>query len=100
MTDKQDLNSQTIDITAGGQEFSFNVTRGEYNKYLNAVTANSKIAPSYNFLSTTVETEQQKALLKFLQMTPGAEVQIAGAVLEEYTPDLDIVAKKRTTLVA
>jgi len=95
-----DLNAQTIDITMGDTEFTFNVTREKYNKYLNAVTQSSKVAPSYNFLTTTVESEQQKDLMKFLQTTPGSEVQMAGAVLEEYTPDLGIVAKKRTTLVA
>ncbi|MDG9666726.1 putative phage tail assembly chaperone [Hahella sp. CR1] len=88
--------TQLIDVSAAGQDFSFNVTREAYNKYVNAVTPTNKIAPSHNFLVGTVAQEQRDALVKLIRDTPGAEVQLAGAVLEEYTPDLGIVAKKRS----
>ncbi|WP_020411008.1 putative phage tail assembly chaperone [Hahella ganghwensis] len=87
---------QTIDVTAAGKDFSFQVSREAYNKYINSVTPNNKVAPSHNFLVSTVDTEHKDALLELLKTHPGAEIQLVGAVLEEYTPDLGIVAKKRS----
>ncbi|WP_445357283.1 putative phage tail assembly chaperone [Microbulbifer sp. ANSA002] len=91
----EDKNTQVIEVTAREKEFVFNVTRSDYNKYINSVTPNSKVAPSHNFLVNTVQAEDKSALVDLLKVSPGAEVQIAGAVLEEYTPDLGITAKKR-----
>ncbi|WP_444894911.1 putative phage tail assembly chaperone [Microbulbifer sp. SSSA005] len=91
----EDKNTQVIEVTVGDKEFVFNVTRSDYNKYINSVVPNSKVAPSHNFLVNTVQPEDKAELVGVLKTSPGAEVQIAGAVLEEYIPDLAITAKKR-----
>ena len=87
-------NQQVICAEMCGQEFTFKVNRDDYNKYINSTTQNSKVAPCHNFLMNTVD-EKQRATLKSLRAEHvGSEVQLASAVLEEYTPDLGIVAKK------
>ena len=93
-------NEQTLVADIAGTDFSFTVKRDDYNKYINSVTQNNKVAPSHNFLMTTVDEKQKASLKQLLASTPGAEVQIASAVLEEYTPDLAIVVKKSSSVQA
>ena len=87
-------NGQTLVAEILGKTLNFDVGRDDYNKYINAVTAKDKIAPSHNFLTQTVVAEDAETLKKILADNPGAEVQLASALLEEYTPDLGIVVKK------
>lgn len=87
-------NEQAINAEMCGQEFTFNVKRDDYNKFINSTTQNSKVAPCHNFLMGTVDQTQRATLKALLKENPGSEVQLASAVMEEYTPDLGIVAKK------
>lgn len=92
-----DKNQQTLSAEIAGNEFTFVINRDDYNKYINSITQNSKVAPSHNFLMTTVDQKDKATLKQVLKDNPGAEVQLAGAVLEEYTPDLAIVVKKSSS---
>lgn len=87
-------NEQVISAEMCGQEFTFTINREKYNKYINATTQNNKVAPCHNLLMTTVDERQRATLKQLLAEKAGSEVQLASAVLEEYTPDLGIVAKK------
>lgn len=87
-------NAQEFTVDVAGKALVFNVGRDDYNKYINAVTQKDKVAPSHNFLIQTVEPASLDDLKKVLADNPGAEVQLAGAILEDYTPDLGIVVKK------
>lgn len=91
-TAKKNLQTFTVDVA--GKSLTFAVGRDDYNKYINAVTAKDKVAPSHNFLIQTVADGSLADLKKVLEANPGAEVQLASALLEDYTPDLDIVVKK------
>lgn len=95
MSKAKDLNNQEIVVTIGNQELNFTVSREDYNRYINGVMPNNKVAPANNFCIATVSDESKGALKEILSNTPGSEVQIAAAVLEEYMPDLEITAKKR-----
>jgi hypothetical protein len=97
MSDIENLNEKKITLEVKGVDFTFNVNRTEYNKYINSITQNSKVAPSHNFLMCTVDETQRATLRDFLKDTPASEVSIAGQVLEEYTPDLGIVVKKSSS---
>ena len=97
MNKTKDLNSQQIDVTVGNQELNFTVSREDYNRYINGVMPNNKVAPANNFCIATVSDESKSALKVILSNTPGSDVQIAAAVLEEYMPDLEITAKKRNS---
>ena len=96
MSKLKDLNSQLIDVTVDEKLLNFTISREDYNRYINAVMPNNKVAPANNFCVATVNDESKSELKEILSNNPGSEVQIAAAVLEEYMPDLEITAKKRS----
>ncbi|MDC0598864.1 putative phage tail assembly chaperone [Gammaproteobacteria bacterium] len=97
MTKQNDLNKVQLEVTAGDKTFVFNITRGAYNKYINSITAANKVGPSHNFLIMTIAEDNKTDLIQFIADNPGSEVVLAGSLLEDYTPDLDIVVKKRSS---
>lgn len=94
MSNSENLNEKKVTLEIRGVDYDFNITRAEYNKYINSVTQNNKVAPSHNFLMGVVADKQRAGLREFLAATPASEVNLASMVLEEYTPDLGIVVKK------
>lgn len=91
MTDKREI---TLEV--GDKEFTFELTPQDVTKYFNAVTQANKVAPANNLLVTTVNQEQ-RATLKPLLGNPVFVMQLAGALLEEYSPDVEITVKKPST---
>ena len=92
--------SREITLEVGSKEFAFTLSPQDVTKYFNAMTANNKVAPSFNLLSSTV-LPAQKADLRELLGNPVMTMQIAGALLEEYAPDVEIIVKKpSSTLTA
>lgn len=95
MTDRREI---TLEL--GEQEFTFTLTPADVTKYFNSMTANNKVAPANNLLVTTVDQEQ-RATLKPLLGNPVMTMQLAGALMEEYGPQVDIIVKKSSnTLTA
>lgn len=90
MTDRAAI---TLEIS--DQEFTFNLAPQDVTKYFNAVTANNKVAPSHNLLVNTVAQEQLPSLKKHL-VNPVITMKIAGTLLEEYAPDIEVTVKKRS----
>lgn len=87
---------QEVELQVADKDFTFIVTRQAYNKFINSTTQVNKVAPMTNFLTTTVKPSQREELLALLQESAGADMQIGGALLEGYTPDLGVVVKKRS----
>lgn len=88
------MQKQTIELTIGADSICFDLSRDDYNKYINALTPKSKISATHNFLVSTVRPEDKAKLLSTFENHPGSEMQVLEAVLNEYTPDLAITAKK------
>ena len=88
MTDTRDI---TLEV--GDKEFTFALTPQDVTKYFNAVTQTNKVSPANNLLVTTVKQEE-RATLKPLLANPVTVMELAGALLEEYSPDIDIIVKK------
>ncbi|WP_095051470.1 putative phage tail assembly chaperone [Pseudomonas sp. Irchel s3b2] len=88
MTEKREI---TLEV--GDKEFTFSLTPQDVTKYFNAMTANNKVSPSHNLLVNTVD-QQERATLKSLLVNPVMVMQLAGALLEEYAPDVEIIVKK------
>ncbi|MGP3790294.1 putative phage tail assembly chaperone [Pseudomonas sp. B392_1p] len=82
-----------ITLTVGETDFTFALDSADVTKYFNSVNQNSKVAPSVNLLSNTVHQEQ-RATLKQLLKNPVTAMQLAGTLLEEYAPDVEITVKK------
>lgn len=94
------IQSRDITLEVGDKEFAFTLSPQDVTKYFNAMTANNKVAPSFNLLSSTV-LPVQKAELRELLANPVMTMQLAGALLEEYAPDVEIIVKKpSSTLTA
>ena len=91
MTDRREI---TLEI--GDQEFTFALTPQDVTKYFNAVTQTNKVSPANNLLVTTVKQEE-RASLKAQLGNPVLVMQLAGALLEEYGPDVEITVKKPST---
>ena len=88
MTDRRDI---TLEV--GDKEFTFTLTPQDVTKYFNSLTQNNKVAPANNLLVNTVD-QQERATLKPLLVNPVMVMQLAGALLEEYGPDVEIIVKK------
>lgn len=93
MTDRRDI---TLEI--GEQEFTFSLAPQDVTKYFNAVTPNNKVAPSNNLLTNTVLPAHLPALRPLLT-NPVLTMQLAGTLLEEYAPDVEIVVKKPSAVL-
>ena len=87
--------SETRDITleVGEKEFTFTLTPQDVTKYFNSLTQNNKVAPANNLLVNTVKQEE-RATLKGLLGNPVMVMQLAGALVEEYGPDVEVIVKK------
>ncbi len=85
--------NRSITLEVGPQEFTFNLTPMDITKYFNSTTQNNKVAPAHNLLMGTV-AQDEKARLKPLLENPVSTMTIAGALLEEYSPDVDVIVKK------
>ncbi|WP_433736421.1 putative phage tail assembly chaperone [Pseudomonas putida] len=84
-----------ITLEVGDKEFTFALTPVDVSKYFNHLTQSNKVAPANNLLTQTV-LQEQLASLRPLLANPVVTLQLAGALLEEYTPDIEITVKKRS----
>lgn len=84
-----------ITLEVAGQEFDFTMDPALMTKYINSLTPANKVAPGHNLLMTSVNQEQ-KASLKPLLANPMTAIQIAGALIEEYSPTVEVTVKKRS----
>lgn len=95
------MSQQNTEITleVGEQEFTFTLTPPDVTKYFNALTQTNKVAPGNNLLMTTVKQEE-RATLKPLLGNPVMVMQLAGTLLEEYAPDVEVIVKKRSATLS
>lgn len=92
--------NRDITLEVGKDEFVFHLTPADVTKYFNATTNSNKVAPANNLLVNTVQ-QDQRAALKPLLGNPITVMELAGALLEEYSPNVEIVVKKSSaTLTA
>lgn len=81
---------KTITLRVNGQAFVFEPTLDIYNKFIDEMQPHKKVAANRNLLVRSVHPDSKEALKAFLDL-PGAAVQIAHALVEEYAPDIDVV---------
>jgi len=88
------MSATRIDMEVNGVEVTFNVTPDAYNGFVNEMQPTNKVAPAHNFLMRTVASESRDALKELLEL-PGAGLDIATAVIEDYKPAVNICVGKR-----
>ena len=94
MTDKREI---TLEL--GDKNFTFNLAPQDVTKYFNGMTASNKVAPTHNLLINTVKADQRDEL-RALIINPVMTMQLAGALLEEYAPDVEIIVKKHSSTLS
>lgn len=85
-----------ITLELGDQEFTFTLTPADVTKYFNSMTPSNKVAPANNLLVNTVHQEQ-RATLKSHLGNPVMVMQLAGALMEEYAPNVEVIVKKSSS---
>lgn len=83
-----------ITLEINGQAFDFRMDVALQTKYINGLTQANKVAPSHNLLMNAVVPEQKEALKPFL-VHPTTTLEIAGALVEEFSPKVEVTVKKR-----
>ena len=86
---------QAITLTIGNTEIKFNLTVNDHSDFVDSVSRGGSITTaSHNFVMRAIDKSQKDELKNILVESPGAEVQIAGALKGEFAPILDIAVKK------
>ncbi|GGI82080.1 hypothetical protein GCM10007978_19840 [Shewanella hanedai] len=86
---------KTITLTIGSTEFNFNLTVNDHSDFVDSVSRGGSIcSASHNFAMRSIDKAQKEELKKLLENSPGAEVQVAGALKGEFAPALEIAVKK------
>lgn len=86
-----------IELEVAERQLVFEISVTDFNDYLNAMTPTNKVGPAHNFLMRTITADNKDALRDILKQ-PAAGVQIAGKIVEEYMPDLNITVGKSKAL--
>jgi hypothetical protein len=83
-----------ITLIIGAVAIGFTMTTDDYNSYLNEIMPDNKVAPAHNLVMRTVDAEQKEELRTILDTSPGATLQIAGLLTQEFAPSIAISVKK------
>lgn len=83
---------EKITLKVCGNEITFEPNQTAYNKFINEMAMDNKVAPAHNYLTRIVVAESKEALDDILKR-PGAAIQLAGKVNEIYAPELEIEVK-------
>lgn len=82
----------TIELTVSGKALTFEPNTTAYNKFINEMSMDNKLAPANNYLRRIIAADCKAALDEILEI-PGAALQLAASVNDKYAPKLDIELK-------
>lgn len=83
-----------IVLLIGTASLGFTMTTDDYNGYLNEIMPDNKVAPAHNLIMRAVDAESKEELRGILDNSPGASMQIAGLLTQEFAPAIEISVKK------
>ncbi|OXS14000.1 hypothetical protein CGX12_16600 [Zobellella denitrificans] len=86
------MSKQTITLVVNGTDLTFEPTTQAYNKYINELSMDDKVAPAHTYLNRIVAAESKEALGKLLAQ-PGAGLKLVAKVNEAFEPELEISVK-------
>ncbi|EBZ2260475.1 putative phage tail assembly chaperone [Salmonella enterica subsp. enterica serovar Enteritidis] len=89
----KDENITTITLTVAGVDIRFTPTEAIYNKFVNEMSMDNKVAPAKNYLMRCVHPEDKEKLEKLIHR-PSAALQLAAKLNEDFAVNLDITVKK------
>lgn len=83
---------EKIELTVGGVALVFEPNQTAYNKFINEMSMDNKVAPAINYLNRIIASESKEAFTDIVKR-PGAALQLAGKINEIYAPELEIEVK-------
>ena len=83
---------EKIELMIGGVELVFTPNTTAYNKFINEMSMDNKVAPAVNYLNRIIAAESKEALADIVKR-PGAALQLVGKINEIYAPELEIEVK-------
>ncbi|MGF1717816.1 putative phage tail assembly chaperone [Photobacterium chitinilyticum] len=86
--------TKVITLTVAGKELKFEPTEAAYNDCANSVAQGDVANANHNFVFETADEETKKALRELSKSNPGTAMQVAGVLMQQYAPKLDIKVKK------
>lgn len=84
--------SKPITLEIVGKDIRFEPNMTAYNGFINEMAMDNKVAPAHTYLRRIVMKDDKEALDELLQM-PGAALQIATSINDQYAPKLEISVK-------
>lgn len=83
---------EKIELVIAGVALVFVPNTTAYNKFINEMSMDNKVAPAVNYLNRIVATESKEALADIVKR-PGAALQLVGKINDIYAPELEIEVK-------
>ena len=91
----------TLDLThidtGVTHEFAFVVDSDKYHRLQNALMGKDKVSPLHNFAVACVVPDQKPNFVAYLVDNEGMAAQVAGTLVDEFLPKVEITIKKPTT---
>ncbi|CAI2036249.1 putative phage tail assembly chaperone [Serratia proteamaculans] len=81
-----------IEIKVNGLDLVFEPNVTAFNKFINEMSTDNKVAPATNFLRRIVHPDSKVDLDKIIAL-PGGAVKLAGKVNDIYSPELEFEVK-------
>lgn len=83
---------EQIKLAVAGVDIVFEPNQTAYNKFINDMSMDNKVAPAHTYLTRIVTADTKETLTEVLKR-PGAALQLVAKVNEIYAPELEIEVK-------
>ena len=87
------MNSKSITVMMGDKELNFQIALDDWNRFVNALQPDNKIAPMHNFLINVAANEETKSSVK-KAYEDALTADLFGVVSKEFKPEVEITVKK------
>ncbi|KLV07969.1 hypothetical protein C9I92_15070 [Photobacterium ganghwense] len=88
------MSKKTIILTIAGTDISFDPTPELYGEYMGQMAQGDLVDAAHNFVMQSASEDGKPALRELFDDNPGAPMQVAGALIKEYSPKVAISVKK------
>ena len=86
-------NSKMITVMMGEKELLFQISLDDWNRCVNSLQPDNKVAPMHNFLINVSANDDTKAAVRQVY-DDALTAELFGVVSKEYKPDVEFTVKK------
>ncbi|AOY11845.1 hypothetical protein BGL48_11865 [Salinivibrio sp. SS3] len=88
------MTQKKIVLTVSGTDTHFEPTPELYADYMGQVAQGNISDAAHNFVMQSATEDSKPALRELNEENPGAAIQLAGVLMQEYAPKVNIAVKK------